>query len=345
MESEAATTVVGGPLRVRPAIGGNSFLLVVVGLVWLISSATYLAPLITVAALVILDGVLSMRRAHRHEVTAQIVKTVVTPPEVITVHVDVSPSDREIIVPLGFAFNDVYEERQYHTANDESWVELKYPPGQPATHRFARFVIWTSTLGFVQVWRPYLAVSSGLICRGPMAAPNELQIQGIDEVARLREYVTGDRLSRVSWPSTARTGSLFVRDAEVNELTEVVVVVDLGLRDDLVSDPGAGFSSVNHALSVAAGVCSDVLASGRVLSLVTTELDVRYFDDECEKFVADPSNPQLANSFDYPQQLRSDVVTDLDQLAVRLAQAEIGPVDYPPPPFVLVTGDGAKLIS
>ncbi|MCP4084969.1 MAG: DUF58 domain-containing protein [Actinomycetia bacterium] len=48
-----------------------------------------------------------------------------------------------------------------------------------------------------------------------------------DETARLREYVPGDRFSRVSWSATARTGQLFVTDHGPGD-QEILVVLDLG---------------------------------------------------------------------------------------------------------------------
>lgn len=100
-----------------------------------------------------------------------------------------------------------------------------------------------------------------------------------DTVRSVRPYVSGDPSHTVHWPSSARLGSLVVREFEPPE-TEGVAVV-LALR----GEPGSG--PVENAVSLAAGVVLNALdrggrvvlcnqtTSGPVSEEVTTRRDVQ----------------------------------------------------------------------
>ncbi len=84
------------------------------------------------------------------------------------------------------------------------------------------------------------------------------------EFADLREYVDGDDLRRVHWPSSARTGTLLVREDRVERLGRVLVVVDLRRR--LWTPP-----ALEAALEAVASVADDALTRGLQVRLVGTD--------------------------------------------------------------------------
>jgi uncharacterized protein (DUF58 family) len=93
--------------------------------------------------------------------------------------------------------------------------------------------------------------------------PRAVGTPGGDLVRSVRPYAAGDPAHLVHWPSTARTGSLVVRELEPPAPTGQAIVVDLrGLGDD-----------VERAASYAFGAARAVLASGGSLVLCTAELD------------------------------------------------------------------------
>lgn len=92
------------------------------------------------------------------------------------------------------------------------------------------------------------------------------QLGGHSDVVRtVRPYRTGDPSHLVHWPSSARTGSLVVRELEPPVRDALVVVVHLATPDDVV-DP-----AVEEAVARAAGVVLDALADGAVVLLCTCE--------------------------------------------------------------------------
>ena len=84
------------------------------------------------------------------------------------------------------------------------------------------------------------------------------------EFATLREYVPGDDVRRVHWPSSARTDTLLVREDLVERLGRVIVVVDL--RRPLWSP-----AALEVALEGAASVADDALGRGLQVRLVATD--------------------------------------------------------------------------
>lgn len=88
-----------------------------------------------------------------------------------------------------------------------------------------------------------------------------------ETVRTVRPYVPGDPAHLVHWPSTARTGTLVVRELEPPAATGLAVVVDLrhhAESDERVKDTVAG---------IAAGVARDALRRGARVMLCTAERD------------------------------------------------------------------------
>lgn len=80
------------------------------------------------------------------------------------------------------------------------------------------------------------------------------------EFAEIREFRTGDRLRRISWPITARTGRLHVRTSYAEQDTEVLVLLDAS-ADFGRSRPDAGLES-----SLDLGVRATLALAGHFLT-------------------------------------------------------------------------------
>ena len=83
-----------------------------------------------------------------------------------------------------------------------------------------------------------------------------------------REYVPGDDLRRINWKSSARTGTLIVREAALEGVHRCTVALDTH-RDSYDEE------SFERAVSAAASVVSAAAASGAKTRLVAPGLDVR----------------------------------------------------------------------
>jgi uncharacterized protein (DUF58 family) len=84
-----------------------------------------------------------------------------------------------------------------------------------------------------------------------------------DTVRSVRPYVAGDAARLVHWPTSARRGTLVVREHEPPAAVGVALVVDLnGARDD-----------VEQAASRAAGIGRATLAAGGSVWCCTSEAD------------------------------------------------------------------------
>ena len=87
--------------------------------------------------------------------------------------------------------------------------------------------------------------------------------RGHETTRGVRDYVDGDPIRLVHWPSTARTGSVMVRELEGPEQPRLLLVVDLR---------GAP-SEAELAASCAAGLAIAALGSGVRVDLATAEAD------------------------------------------------------------------------
>jgi hypothetical protein len=92
---------------------------------------------------------------------------------------------------------------------------------------------------------------------------------GGEDLADIREYVRGDDLRSVHWPSTAHRGKLMVRQSESPEAPRAVLVLDL--RRDRHLGAGAD-ASVETAVSAAASVGFHLTSRGRSVVLADAPL-------------------------------------------------------------------------
>jgi uncharacterized protein (DUF58 family) len=94
----------------------------------------------------------------------------------------------------------------------------------------------------------------------------------------IREYRPGDSMRHVHWPSTARHGSVMVREFEEERTRRVVVVLDTE------RDEGEGWTPMDRCCSVAASIASSALAHGHGARFVAGrrggEVDVLSRSDE-----------------------------------------------------------------
>lgn len=132
-----------------------------------------------------------------------------------------------------------------------------------------------------------------------------------DTVRSVRPYVQGDPAHMVHWPSSARLGSLVVRELEPPQLLGVAVMVQL------VGE--AGDEALELAVSRAAGVAVDALARGGRVMLCT----------------ATATGP-----------VAEEVSSEL-QVRRRLAMATSGPLPAPPDgwPVQIVTQTGGSEVG
>ncbi|CAN5854521.1 DUF58 domain-containing protein [soil metagenome] len=93
--------------------------------------------------------------------------------------------------------------------------------------------------------------------------PNSLTRSGEDFYA-LRDYVVGDDLRRVHWPSTARHGELMVRQDELPWQARVTILLD-------VRRAAHTAASLELAVSAAASVATASWRRGELVRLVTTD--------------------------------------------------------------------------
>ncbi|WP_313715897.1 DUF58 domain-containing protein [Arsenicicoccus bolidensis] len=80
------------------------------------------------------------------------------------------------------------------------------------------------------------------------------------EFAEIRAFRPGDRIRRIHWPTSARTGSLHVRTMYAEQDAQVMLLVDV-LSDIPHADPGAP-SSVEAAVQAAAHVAGHFTTAG-----------------------------------------------------------------------------------
>ncbi|MBI2854625.1 MAG: DUF58 domain-containing protein [Chloroflexi bacterium] len=82
----------------------------------------------------------------------------------------------------------------------------------------------------------------------------------------VREYQSGDSISRVHWPSTARIGKLMVKDCDVGKSSRIWLIVDMQRS----VQAGQGYETTDElSASVAASVAQHFLLRGLPVGLVS----------------------------------------------------------------------------
>lgn len=116
-----------------------------------------------------------------------------------------------------------------------------------------------------QAWHPEVSEDAGVDGGGRPANG------GGDEVRSVRPYRAGDPAHLVHWPSSARTGSLVVREMEPPHRPTVVIVVEVPPAPEDPDEAAAHHTSVEASIGRAAGLGEAVLRTGGGVLLCTNE--------------------------------------------------------------------------
>ncbi|KNX36734.1 DUF58 domain-containing protein [Luteipulveratus halotolerans] len=183
-----------------------------------------------------------------------------------------------------------------HVRTDPEVPMTIAPVGSGATHasitwqplRWGRRTIGNGTVTLVSAWGAArlgpipTAGTTALTSPGEetfslvAAAPHPLGLVGLNrsrrpgdgtEFADIRPFQRGDRLRRVHWPVSARTGQIHVRTTYAEQDTEVLLVVD-ALVDVGVSEGVEGRqSTLDLEVRAAAALTTHLLARGERVAL------------------------------------------------------------------------------
>jgi uncharacterized protein (DUF58 family) len=110
---------------------------------------------------------------------------------------------------------------------------------------------------------PFVPTEVGQRNSAPIEGPARAWRPAGDELADLRDYRQGDRMSRLHWPALARTGELVVRDFVEPLGARVPLLIDL--QPDREDPDGS-----ERAIGAAARVGLDILAAGYDVEVRTT---------------------------------------------------------------------------
>lgn len=140
--------------------------------------------------------------------------------------------------PFGLVHRD-----QEHTSEAALWVH-------PRVHRLAPF-----------------PAGVALDVEGPLA---DLSPRGSVTFSSLRDYVPGDDVRQIHWPSVARTGTLLVREYVDTSQPRLTVALDVRATAWDGAD-GATDSAFEHGVEVAASLAAAAERAGHPLTLLVGE--------------------------------------------------------------------------
>ena len=104
-----------------------------------------------------------------------------------------------------------------------------------------------------------------------------------DTISGIREYATGDPLSRISWTATARTGTMMVKEFDPDPTSDLWIMLDLGtpawnrqvgsplpvrLASPRPSEAAFLHSAEEYAIALAGSIAERALAEGRKVGLI-----------------------------------------------------------------------------
>ncbi len=340
-----------GSVRVRPSAVGWA-ILVTLGVAMI--SGTEAQPaigfFIPILGFMAADAFFGWRRLTDTKVELTPIRTVAGSPDRLTFRASPSPSRATVGLRLAPMVPTDSPGGLFRLDRDRPTM-IAQADGSPRRANFVRYQLSTSTLGLASTSRWEVRQVPGGLHRAPasVARPGPHKAN-LDDVARLREYVPGDRFSRVSWSATARTGQLFVRDSGLGD-EELLVVLDLGL-------PGPGAQAPGFVLNSAAQIIGNLIERGFLVRLVTRELSHSFYDHEQGLASTQPNEHRALTLTTDPDgtvrlagravndQTASEFVVDERELLVRLATAEPGPpIPRPESSYIEITGEGARVVS
>jgi uncharacterized protein (DUF58 family) len=160
--------------------------------------------------------------------------------------------------------------------------------------------------------------------------------RSIAEFYTMREYVQGDDLRRIHWPSVARTGNLMIRQDESTRRSSATVFLD----NRTAGLGAAGSAPFERGVSVAATISRALLRAGFSVRLATVDNPATLMNEErLLETLAGVSTTRVHNATDSLRALRNSA----------LADTTLGMVVAPPLPAELTaltrigSGFGRKL--
>lgn len=316
------------PIQVNLTAAGWAVIVLAVASIFVAStSRVAIGFFIPLVAAVITDVALSWYFVNDRKVSIMPSRTVVHRPDGIPLRVTASGPEHPVNVSITFRGGI----EQGVAVNDEP-VMVNLPAKRTGAVSYLRSstVCTVLGLGLARRWQTH---SLPMLHWAPAPDPGRLTTpSAVDEVARLRAYVPGDRMSRVSWPITARTGEMYVRAAG-DGYEEFVVVVNLGqaegpIGEGAVVDPAqeqAGFTEevVEQTVALAATLVTQLIEDGHQVRLVTAELATETHELLRRAAIDNPRLPAKLPAGTVMQLGVVDrYVVDEDDLARRLARAE-----------------------
>lgn len=289
---------------------------------------------IPLAAALIIDVYLSWHYVTRQTVSILPARNVVHHPDGIPLRVRADGPGRPMRVTVTFRGGG---EQAVGVTDEPVTIEMR--AGQTGVANYLRVNAACTVFGFglAHRWQTHsLATLHWSPAPGTERVPTP---DAVDEVARLRTYVPGDRMSRVSWPITARTGQMHVRAAGEGQ-EEFIVVVNLGPTGT------ASAATIEPALQSASTLVTQLLEDGHQVRLVTTELDQRVHDALRQSAIDNPRLPAVVPpGTPLDLGITDRFVVDEDDLARRLALAEPGPtVSWPYGSWVDISPTGIRTL-
>lgn len=326
------------PIRVAPTPIGKAVLFAAAFLFVMASQrGVAIGLFIPLVLLALVDFVIAANAVRRAPVSVRSVRTIVGSPDGFTVALSRESGWATTLVDnLRFApIDDRLTEVVLPRTGEPTLVELA--DGHPRAIRYLRFRVRSTTFGLVDATRWEVHPQPGLLARAAAPKPYDLQLDlGVD-VSRLREYVPGDRMSRVSWPATARTGVMHVRGDDRSG-DEVTVVVDLGMGE------GANrVSQLSSTLEIASNAIGSLLVSGTTVRLIARKAPDAFFAFELESALSNPRRHVRLTELP-PTEILDTLLTDELDLIANLAICETGPpVPRPNGSYLLVDSRGLRI--
>jgi uncharacterized protein (DUF58 family) len=340
------------PVQLNLTAAGWAVVVLAVASVFIASTSRIaIGFLIPLVAAVIIDVALSWYYVTDRSLSIVPSRTVVYRPDGIPLRVTASGPDRPINVTVTFRGG---VEQRFAVADEPVIINLPATRTGVVTYVRSATVCTVLGLGLARRWQTH---SLPMLHWAPGPSLDRLTTPAaVDEVARLRAYVPGDRMSRVSWPITARTGQMHVRAAG-DGYEEFIVVVNLGPTEGPAGE-GAIIASAQAAatplteealertVTLAATLVAQLLEDGHQVRLVTTELADEAHDALRQAAIANPRLPPVIPDGSVMELgVVDSYVMDDDDLARRLARAEpAGVMTWPYGSWVDVSRLGVRTL-
>ena len=347
-----AASVVRAPIQLNLTAAGWAVMVLSVAAIFIASTSRiavgFLIPLV---AAVITDVALSWYFVNDRSVSIAPSRTVIHRPDGIPLRVTASGADHPVSVTITFRGG---VEQRIAIRDEAVTIELPASRTGVVTYLRSSTVCTVLGLGLARRWQTH---PMPMLHWAP--APDQARLTtpaAVDEVARLRAYVPGDRMSRVSWPITARTGQMHVRAAG-DGYEEFVVVVNLGPTEGpegegALIDPAAATTAaltedvLERTVTLASTLVTQLLEDGHQVRLITTELAAEAHDALRDAAMTNPRLPAVVPAGSAMELgVIDSFVVDEDDLARRLARAEpSGVMSWPYGSWVDVSRLGVRTL-